>query len=154
MKFSILKQVVMAVLGGLMMSQASSVLADNQAGSFTTGLAAGVDFYQITCFDDGNGAPSYVEAQVKDMTANTSKVNVLLYKGTACTTNKCAQSSLDTTDSDTGYSPLIRVTQGAGTYYLFVKHTAAGTDSYDVIAHCKTSGNVHTGTSFTSRQQQ
>ena len=65
MQFSILKRVVMAVLGGLVMSQASSVLADNQSGSFTTGLAAGVDFYQITCFDDGNGAPSYVEAQVK-----------------------------------------------------------------------------------------
>ncbi|PXW84937.1 hypothetical protein C8R34_12326 [Nitrosomonas sp. Nm84] len=154
MKFSILKQVAMVVFGGLMMSQAGSVLADNQGGSFTTGLAAGVDFYQITCFDDGNGAPSYAEAQVKDMTANTSKVNILLYKGTACTTNKCAQSSLDTTDSDTGYSPLIKVTQGAGTYYLFVKHTASGTDSYDVSAHCKTSGNVHTGTSFISRQQQ
>lgn len=154
MKFSILKQVAMAVFGGLIMSQAGTVLADNQSGSFTTGLAAGVDFYQVTCFDDGNGAPSYLEAQVKDMTANTSKVNILIYKGTACTTNKCAQSSLDTTDSDTGYSPLIKVTQGAGTYYLFVKHTAAGTDSYDVIYHCKTAGNVHTGTSITSRQQQ
>lgn len=154
MKFSTLKQVAIAVLGGLVMSQASSVLADNQSGSFTTGLAAGVDFYQITCFDDGNGAPSYVEAQVKDMTASTSKVNILLYKGTACTTNKCAQFSLDTTDSDTGYSPLVRVTQGSGTYNLFVQHTASGTDSYDVSAHCKTSGNVHTGTSFISRQQQ
>lgn len=154
MQFSILKRVVMAVLGGLVMSQASSVLADNQSGSFTTGLVAGVDFYQVTCFDDGNGAPSYFEAQVKDMTANTSKVNILIYKGTACTTNKCAQSSLDTTDSDTGYSPLIKVTQGAGTYYLFVKHTATGTDSYDVIFHCKTASNVHTGTSITSRQQQ
>ncbi|WP_297324895.1 hypothetical protein [Nitrosomonas sp.] len=154
MKFSILKQVAMAVFGGLIMSQTGTVLADNQSGSFTTGLAAGVDFYQVTCFDDGNGAPSYLEAQVKDMTANTSKVNILIYKGTACTTNKCAQSSLDTTDSDTGYSPLIKVTQGAGTYYLFVKHAAAGTDSYDVIYHCKTAGNVHTGTSITSRQQQ
>ena len=154
MKLSILKNTLIAVLGGLIMSQAGTALADNQSGSFTTGLAAAVDFYQITCFDDGNGAPSYLEAQVKDMTANTSKVNILIYKGTACTTNKCAQSSLDTVDSDTGYSPLVKVIQGAGTYYLFVKHTAAGTDSYDVLAHCKTSGNVHTGTSITSRQQQ
>lgn len=72
MQFLILKRVVMAVLSGLMMNQASSVLADNQTG----------------------------------------------------------------------------------TYYLFVKHTTTGTDSYDVSAHCKTSGNVHAGTCFISRQQQ
>lgn len=154
MKLSILKHTVTAFLGGLMINQASFALADNQAGSFSTGVASGVDFYQITCFDDGNGTPSYVEAQVKDITANSSKVNILLYKGTSCTTNRCAQFSLDTTDSDTSYSPLVKVTQGAGTYNLFVQHTATGTDSYDVIAHCKTLGNVHTGTSFTSRQQQ
>lgn len=154
MNISILKQGLQLAAGAIMLGQVNMTLADNQAGSFTTGVAAGVDFYQISCFDDGNGAPSYVEAQVKDTTANSAKVNILLYKGTSCTTNKCAQFSLDTTDSDTGYSPLVRVTQGAGTYYLFVQHTATGTDGYDVIAHCKTSGNVHTGTSFTSRQQQ
>src|SRR5690242_7851000 len=134
MQFSGLKNTVIAALGGLMISQAGAVLAHNQAGSFTTGLAASVDFYQVSCFDDGNGAPSYVEAQVKDMTANTSKVGILLQKGTTpCTTNKCAQSSTDTTDTDAAYSSLIKVTQGSGVYNLFVSHSAAGTDSYDVL---------------------
>jgi hypothetical protein len=61
---------------------------------------------------------------------------------------------MDAIDSDAAYSPLIRVTQGAGVYNLFVSHTAAGTDSYDVLLHCKTVGGVHTGTSTVSRQQQ
>lgn len=154
MKFAGLKTTVITALSGLMISQAGAVLAHNQAGSFTTGLAAGVDFYQVTCFDDGTGVPSYAEAQVKDMTANTSKVGILLQKGTACTTNKCAQSSTDTTDTDAAYSPLVRVTQGTGVYSLFVSHSAAGTDSYDVQVHCKTASNAHTGTSVSSKQQQ
>jgi hypothetical protein len=154
MKFTTMKGALIPVFFGLMASQAGSALAHNQGGSFTTGLAAAVDYYQVTCSDDGNGAPSYLEAQVKDMTANTSKVNILIQKGTSCTTNKCAQFSIDTTDSNTTYSPLVRVTQGAGVYNLFVQHTAAGTDSYDVLVHCKTATGVHTGTSALSRQQQ
>ncbi|HLP82245.1 MAG TPA: hypothetical protein VK141_09705 [Nitrosomonas sp.] len=155
MKFSGLKNSVITVLGGLMISQAGVALAHNQGGSFTTGLAAGVDFYQVSCFDDGTGVPSYVEAQVKDMTANTSKVSIVLQKGTTpCTTNKCAQSSTDTTDTDAAYSPLVRVTQGTGVYNLFVSHSAAGTDSYDVQVHCKTASNAHTGTTVSSKQQQ
>lgn len=154
MKFTTMKGALIRVLFGLMVNQTGAALAHNQGGSFTTGLAAAVDFYSATCFDDGNGAPSYLEAQVKDMTANTSKVNILVHKGTSCTTNKCAQFSLDATDSDATYSPLIRVTQGAGVYSIFVQHTAAGTDSYDVAMHCKTVSGIHTGTSVVSRQQQ
>lgn len=154
MKFLTLKSALITVFSGLLVSQAGMALAHNQSGGFTTGLAAAVDFYQVTCSDDGNGAPSYLEAQVKDMTASTSKVNILVYKGTSCTTNKCAQFSVDTTDSNTTYSPLIKITQGAGVYNLFVMHTVSGTDSYDVAMHCKTAGGVHTGTSVVSRQQQ
>ncbi|WP_295623273.1 hypothetical protein [uncultured Nitrosomonas sp.] len=153
MKFSNLKGIFVSVFG-LMALYAGTVSAHNQAGSFTTGLAAAVDFYQATCFDDGSGAPSYLEAQVKDMTASTAKASILVHKGTSCTTNKCAQFSVDTTDSNTTYSPLVTVKQGAGVYSIFVMHTAAGTDSYDVALHCKTAAGVHTGTSVVSRQQQ
>ncbi|MBY0474889.1 MAG: hypothetical protein K2Q13_07505 [Nitrosomonas sp.] len=153
MKFSNLKGIFVLVFG-LMALYASTVSAHNQAGSFTTGLAAAVDFYQATCFDDGSGAPSYLEAQVKDMTASTAKASILVHKGTSCTTNLCAQFSVDTTDSNTTYSPLVTVKQGAGVYSIFVMHTAAGTDSYDVALHCKTAAGVHTGTSVVSRQQQ
>lgn len=153
MQFSNVKGMLVPILA-LMAIYANTVSAHNQTGSFTTGLAAAVDFYQVTCFDDGNGTPSYLEAQVKDMTASSSKVSILAYKGTSCTTNGCAQFSVDTTDSNTTYSPLVKITQGSGVYSLFVMHTAAGTDSYDVAFHCKTSTGVHTGTSVVSRQQQ
>lgn len=153
MQFSNVKGMLVPILA-LMAIYANTVSAHNQAGSFTTGLAAAVDFYQVTCFDDGNGTPSYLEAQVKDMTASSSKVSILAYKGTSCTTNACAQFSVDTTDSNTAYSPVVKITQGSGVYSLFVMHTAAGTDSYDVAFHCKTSTGVHTGISVVSRQQQ
>lgn len=153
MQFSNVKGMLVPILA-LMAIYANTVSAHNQAGSFTTGLAAAVDFYQVTCFDDGNGTPSYLEAQVKDMTASSSKVSILAHKGTSCTTNACAQFSVDTTDSNTAYSPVVKITQGSGVYSLFVMHTAAGTDSYDVAFHCKTSTGVHTGISVVSRQQQ
>lgn len=133
---------------------AGNVAAHNQAGSFTTGLANAVDFYQVTCSDDGSGPPSYLEFQVKDTTANTAKVKVLVQKGTSCGVNACAVTSLDTIDTDALYSPISKVTQGAGVYNLFVSHTGTGTDAYDVLLHCKTAGNVHTGTSVVSRQQK
>lgn len=154
MRFLNMKQIVTAICGGFLVAQASVGLAHDQTGSFTTGLAAAVDFYTVTCFDDGNGAPARLEAQVRDTTASTSKVHILIHKGTSCTTNKCAQASFDATDNNTTYSPLVSVSQGAGTYNLYVMHSATGTDSYTASFHCKTAGNVHTGTSVTSRQQQ
>lgn len=153
MKFSNLKG-MLVLLFVLMTLNVVTASAHNQAGSFTTGLAAAVDYYQATCFDDGSGAPSYLEAQVKDMTASSAKVSVLVHKGTSCTTNKCAQFRVDSGDRNTTYSPLVKVPQGSGVYSVFVMHTAASTDSYDVALHCKTSSGAHTGTSVVSRQQQ
>lgn len=155
MKLISVKTIISLAAGGIIFSYSIFAMAHNQSGSFTSGLAAAVDFYTVSCTNDGNGAPSYLEARVKDMTANSSKVHITIQKGTTnCNTNACSRFSLDSTDSDTGYSPLIKVTQGAGTYNLYVSHTAAGTDSYDVELHCKTAGNVHTGTSSASKQQQ
>ena len=155
MNFTSVKTIISLVAGSVILTHSVFALAHNQAGSFPTGLAAAVDFYTVSCTDDGNGAPSYLEARVKDMTANSSKVNITIQKGTTnCNTNACARFSLDSADNDAGYSPLVKLTQGAGTYNLYVAHTAAGTDSYDVELHCKTATNVHTGTSTTSRQQQ
>lgn len=57
-------------------------------------------------------------------------------------------------DSNTTYSALAKFIQGSGVNNLFVMHTAAGTDSYDVAPHCKTSTGAHTGTGIVSRQQQ
>jgi hypothetical protein len=132
------------------LGQAGNLSAHNQAGSFTTGQAAAVDYYQVTC---GTGT-DHLSFQVKDVTANSSRVSVQVLKGTSCGTNACARNTTDTTDTDSAYSPLVQVKQGSGVYNLTVKHTAAGSDSYDVLYHCEDASNAHTDTSIVSRQQQ
>ncbi len=155
MKMLFKKNVFITILNGLLLGYCGLSFAHNQSGSFTTGLVSAVDYYVVSCSDDGNGAPAYLEAQVKDMTANSAKVNILVQKGTTgCSTKACAQFSIDTIDSDTGYSPLIKLSQASGSYNLYVSHTGSGTDSYDVSVHCKTATNLHTGTAVSAKQQQ
>lgn len=134
------------------MGQMGIASAHNLGESFTTGRARAVDFYQVTCFDDGSGLPDHLIFGVKDLTANTAKVSVLVQKGTSCSP-KCAKSIRDTNDTDTEYSGLVRVKRGGGVYNIFVSHTAAGMDSYDVQYHCETSTGVHTGTNISAKQQ-
>jgi hypothetical protein len=134
------------------MSEAGVTSAHNQGGSFTTGRAAAVDFYRVTCFDDGSGLPDHLIFGVKDLTANTAKVSVLVQKGTSCSP-KCAKSITDTNDTDAEHSGLVRVKRGGGVYNMFVSHTAAGMDGYDVQYHCQTSTGVHTGTNISAKQQ-
>lgn len=68
---STLKGILIPIFG-LMVAHAGTTSAHNQAGGFSTSLAAVVNLYQITCFDDGNDAPSYLEAQVRDMKDSSS----------------------------------------------------------------------------------
>jgi hypothetical protein len=134
------------------MGQMGVVSAHDLHESFTTGRARAVDFYQVTCFDDGSGLPDHLIFGVKDLTANMAKVSVLVQKGTNCSP-KCAKSIRDTNDNDAEYSGLVRVKRGGGVYNMFVSHTGAGSDSYDVQYHCQTSTGVHTGTSVSTKQQ-
>jgi hypothetical protein len=152
MRFLIRKSLLVAGSFLVAIGQAGVVSAHNQGGSFTTGRAAAVDFYQVTCFNDGSGPPDHLFFGVKDQVANTAKVSVLVRKGTSCSP-LCAKSITDTDDIDDQYSPSVRVKQGSGVYNMFVSHTAAGMDSYDVQYHCETSTGVHTGTAILAKQQ-
>jgi hypothetical protein len=152
MRSPIRKSILVAGSFLVAIGEAGVVSAHNQGGSFTTGRAAAVDFYQVTCFDDGGGLPDHLMFGVKDLTANTAKVSVLVQKGTSCSP-KCAKSIKDTNDTDTEYSDLVRVKRGGGVYNMFVSHTAAGMDGYDVQYHCETSTGVHTGTNISTKQQ-
>jgi hypothetical protein len=152
MRFLIRKSLLVAGSFLVAMGQVGVASAHNQGESFTTGRAAAVDFYQVTCFDDGSGLPDHLMFGVKDLTANTAKVSVLVQKGTSCSPT-CAKSITDTNDNDDEHSGLVQVKRGGGVYNMFVSHTAAGTDSYDVQYHCETSTGVHTGTNISAQQQ-
>jgi hypothetical protein len=108
------------------------------------------DLAAVTCFDDGGGAPHHLTAQVKDMSAPVSGLllSLHLFKGNQMT------SITDTVSGDRFYSPTISLNRGAGVYYMSVTKTKAGRRSFDIIWHCMTSGNQHTGTDIQVLQFQ
>lgn len=141
------------VIGSLLvtMIQVGSVSAHNQSGTFITGKRTAVDFYQVTC----SAGTDHLSFSVKDVTANSSRVGVLVQKGTSCSGDApCARNMADNNDQDSKYSPTTQVKQGEGIYNLFVFHNASGKDSYDVQYHCEDALGGHTDTSIVSRQQQ
>ena len=133
---------------------APAVHAHDQSGSFTSGAAATVDYYQVTCSDDGNGTPGHLVFRIKDLTPNASRVSVTVGKGATCSPKACARSTTDRNDTDAAYSLPATVAQGAGVYLVFVSHTGPGVERYSLGYHCETVDNVHTGTTITPRQQQ
>lgn len=126
--------------------------AHTQPGGLGT-TAAAVDYYQVTCSDDGSGAPLSLQAQIADNSNNGSKAIALIQKG------NLASNATDATEGDgiAAYGPFVFVNGGAGVYNLSVAHTAAAADTYQVQFHCMTGNNgggVHTGTSIVNRQNQ
>ena len=109
-----------------------------------TGLAA------VTCFDDGSGEPEHLFAQVRD---SSPPVDGLLLSLQLLKGNK-AINSTDHISGDPDYSPGVRLEGGAGVYYMMVNKTGAGPRTFDVIWHCRTTANIHTGTSIQVLQFQ
>jgi len=104
----------------------------------------------ITCFDDGNGEPAGLFAQVKDLSDPEDGlfVSIQLYKGLKAT------SDTDTISGDADYSDGIQLDAGPGVYQILVNKTDTGARRFDVIWHCMTEDDVHTGTDITLRQFQ
>ena len=121
---------------------ATTDAADNNANA--TILAA------ITCFDDGNGEPFGLFAQVKDLSEPVEGllISIQLYKGLK------AISDTDTISDDADYSEGIQLDAGPGVYQILVNKTDIGPRRFDVIWHCMTEEHVHTGTDILLRQFQ
>lgn len=109
-----------------------------------TGLA------QVTCFDDGSGEPHHLFTQIRDSSPPVDGLllSIQLLKG-----NK-AINSTDPISGDPDYSPGVSLDGGPGVYYMMVNKTGAGPRTFDVIWHCRTSANIHTGTSIRVLQFQ
>jgi hypothetical protein len=108
--------------------------------------AASADLYQVTCFDDGSGAPLSLVTQIRDAAPTAAPlVGAQIRKATAAT------SATDPSDGDAGFSPAVFVNGGAGVYDVFVDKTAAGAEDYDLFYECMTGtggGGVPTGSSI------
>ena len=104
----------------------------------------------ITCFDDGNGEPEGLFAQVKDLSEPVEGlfISIQLYKGLKAT------SDTDTVSGDADYSEGVQLDAGPGVYQILVNKTDAGARRFDVIWHCMTEDHVHTGTDILLRQFQ
>ncbi|WP_052808163.1 hypothetical protein [Methyloterricola oryzae] len=131
---------------------AGGAFAHTQGGGLG-GSAAAVDYYQVTCSNDGSGAPLSLEAQIADNSGNGSRAIALIQKG------NLASNATDATEGDgiAAYGAFVFVNGGAGVYNLSVAHTAAAADTYQVQFHCMTGNNgtgVHTGTAVSNKQNQ
>jgi hypothetical protein len=123
---------------------AGATLDANGTTLSATGLAA------IACFDDGSGEPHQLFAQIRDLSEPVDGLllNVQLLKG-----NK-ATNSTDPISGDGEYSPGVVLEGGPGIYYIMVNKTGPGPRAFDVVWHCETADNFHTGTSITVLQFQ
>jgi hypothetical protein len=135
----------------LLLGITGAAFAHTQVGTLGAGAAA-TDYYQVTCSNDGSGAPASLAAQVQDdAPVAAPTVSVLVQKGVVAT------NSSDATDGDAVASPLVWVNGAAGVYNVFVSKTAAGADNYTLTYHCMTGANgggIHTGTALSTKQNQ
>lgn len=122
-----------AVLAG----SALMLCAASGSADFRNGVlgapASYADYYQITCFDDGGGAPASLSLSVSDLAPVAAPlVSAQIQKGNAAT------NGTDEIDGDAGSSPFVWVNGAAGIYDVFVDKTDTGVESYELSYQCTT----------------
>jgi hypothetical protein len=133
-------------------SMVSAHTQSGALGSAATGNAA-TDIYNVTCSNDGSGAPAKLFVQVKDL----APVLAPLVSVQASKSTLLSLVSTDGVDGDANYSAGVTVAGGAGTYIMKVTKSASavkGLETYVAQFHCQTSGGVHTGTTWAMTQNQ
>lgn len=111
-----------------------------------------VDYYQVTCSDDGSGAPASLLVQIRDNAPVAAPVlEVIAHKGIVA-------SGINAAPADPGvFSPAIAVNGTAGVFNVFVRKTGAAAENYTLSCHCMTGANgtgLHAGTNVVLRQNQ
>jgi len=139
------------VLALSLMGFGGIVSAHDQSGSLGKSAKA-VDYYQVQCFDagDGTGNTEYLELSVIDTDAikSNSIISVQVIKGLL------AYSSTDNgPDGDINPSPVIQIYGGNGAYQVLVDKSRAPADDYSLDFHCKSKSD-HTGTSIVQLQNK
>lgn len=138
-------KLLFASVSGLGALAFAAMASAHESGTRSLGNAVGAtDLYQVSCFDDGNGAAERLEVQLQDLAPKPTPdplISIQVIKGTK------AANSTDQVDGNAAYSPLIAVHGGNGTYLVSVNKTKAGKENYQFSYHCIAADNAHTGTS-------
>lgn len=125
--------------------------AHTQSGSLASGASA-TDLYQVTCFNNGSGAPSSLVLSVIDTSPGALPL-VSVHGRRAAS----ALTASDTTTADAVPSPTIYVNEGAGGYDVLVTKSGSGSKFYSLTYHCTTlpdGAGVHTGSALSTLQDQ
>jgi hypothetical protein len=132
---------ILPVLASLIAAP-QSVSAHDANGSLGASRAA-MDYYQVKCYDDGNGAGSTgrLEVKIKDLSPVAKPlISVQVIR------DNIAKNTTDAVDANAAYSPLISFNGGDGFFYMTVDKTAAGVENYSVAYHCLSPSGEHVGT--------
>lgn len=134
----------LTLASAILLGYAGFASADDVPTQTLGATLSATDYFQVTC---GTGT-GRVFAQVKDNTAGSNVLGVLVHKSLA------AKNSTDVTGADANYSPGITVTGTPGVFNVSVKKTTAAARSYNLRVHCETSAGVHLTTSYSLKQNQ
>ena len=152
MKYVTLKKAFITASILAAVGYAGAALAHNGGGPIDSGSnnASATDLAVVSCYNDGNGAPAYLFGQIQDMSPPVpgQLLSFHIQKGQQMIT------STDTVSGDAFHSPAVRLNGGAGDYYISATKTAPGVRLFDVIWHCMTSSDTHTGTDISVYQVQ
>jgi hypothetical protein len=128
-----------------LLAHAATASAATQPGVLGAAASA-ANYYQVTCSNDGSGAPASLVVSVRDASPiAAAQVSVQIQKGSVAT------SSTDAVDGDASFSPSVWVNGDAGVYAVYVDKTEAGEESFTLAFQCMTGDDgtgVPTGTSI------
>lgn len=144
------RSLVRAACAAWLAATPAAVAAHTQDGSLGAAAAA-TDYYQVTCSDDGAGAPASLVVQVDHRGPDGAPaVLVVAHRGASAAT------SADVAGS-TSPGPLVSVNSADGVYNVFLSKSGSGVANYSLTFHCMTGPNgagLHTGTTIVFRQNQ
>lgn len=136
---------------GALLLGGSEAQAHEQAGSL--GIAASAtDYYEVTCFDNGAGAPGSLEIAILDSSPGAApSVSAQVHRDLSLVNVS------DDLTADVEPSPSVHVNGGAGTWVVLVDKSGAGAKFYALTYHCWTGPDltgVHTGSTIVTRQNE
>lgn len=143
-----IKQLAMTSVFALISSYGSLASAHDVLNQPIGATLSATDYFQVTCTNDGSGAPARLDVLLKDKTAGASILSLQVQKGLL------AINTTDAVGADINFSPKVSLAGGLGIYNVLVHKTTAAARVYDIQYHCMTATNIHTGTAIAQKQNQ